>query len=154
MIFAFKNIYKNLDKGILEKFGPFGISQLIQLVANKLNFLQTGRIENYLQFMVLLPVIFSLILLKDFYTFEIYHTNIFLIIFPNISTINYNIFLKKFQNLLFEFLIGGILINIMVLILFQIFKKYINIFKSFNTKHFVKYLKVHFILFKIIKFKN
>ena len=92
MYFAYSNVYKNLDKGILEFLGPFGVLQTSQIIATQFNKFQNGRIENYLQIMIFTPLLFTIILSTDFYIFEILTLNkailhIFLTLKKNIANI-------------------------------------------------------------------
>jgi NADH-quinone oxidoreductase subunit L len=50
---AYQNCYKLLDKGFLELFGPFGISNLVSFCAKQILKYQTGFLYNYICLFIL-----------------------------------------------------------------------------------------------------
>jgi NADH:ubiquinone oxidoreductase subunit 5 (subunit L)/multisubunit Na+/H+ antiporter MnhA subunit len=61
--FAYKSCYKLLDKGLLELFGPFGVSNFILFCSKNLVCYQTGFIYNYVCLFIL--AFFLLLALVD-----------------------------------------------------------------------------------------
>lgn len=53
LISGYDFFYKSVDRGILEKFGPFGIGQFIQESSSYLSRYQTGFILDYLSFILI-----------------------------------------------------------------------------------------------------
>lgn len=56
--------YKKIDRGIIEKFGPFGISTLLIYLTNKIRKYQSGFILDYLFFFIISIVFLSFISIK------------------------------------------------------------------------------------------
>jgi NADH-ubiquinone oxidoreductase chain 5 len=75
--------YKLLDRGVIEKLGPFGLMNFFYNNALKINFLQTGLI--YHSALVMLIGIISLFMVVGFFSFfsvffNIYLINIFIVL--------------------------------------------------------------------------
>ena len=60
---AYTTIFRALDKGILELFGPYGISYVLFTGAYKIKHMQLGEVYYYAYFMVMF-VLVSLVVLN------------------------------------------------------------------------------------------
>ena len=69
--------YKDIDRGLLEKFGPFGIINSIKHNSQNFKKLQTGYIFHYL----LLIVLFTLVLLFGIIILDLFKNSLTIIIF-------------------------------------------------------------------------
>ena len=76
-IFVDYKTYKLLDRGIIEKLGPFGLMNFFYNNALKINFLQTGLI--YHSALVMLIGVISLFMVVGFFSFFSVFFNIYLI---------------------------------------------------------------------------
>ena len=57
--------WKNGDIGVIDKFGPNGISKLVKMISNKTGRLQTGFIYDYAFVMLLgLSILLTYLILK------------------------------------------------------------------------------------------
>jgi proton-translocating NADH-quinone oxidoreductase chain L len=61
--------YKNIDRGLLENIGPFGLTNNLNIISNKLKYLQSGSISQYL--LIFLITIFLLIYFINILTYFI-----------------------------------------------------------------------------------
>lgn len=85
--FSVKNAYNNVDRGILEQFGPFGISQNLY---NFLKFFGIGRKENFHLFFFEFFIILLTLLLLIFISIYITNYYILIISFFGMLIIYYN----------------------------------------------------------------
>ena len=65
--FGYQKSFKILDKGFLEVFGPYGLSQIVKITSQNFSILQTGQITHYLFFSVLGLILYFFIQLQTFY---------------------------------------------------------------------------------------
>ena len=49
---AYKTIFKSLDKGLLEMFGPHGITSILFFGASRMKRMQTGEVYYYAYLMI------------------------------------------------------------------------------------------------------
>jgi NADH-ubiquinone oxidoreductase chain 5 len=68
--FSYNYFYKMIDRGIIEKWGPFGIVGAINTISVKIKTTQTGFVLKYLQF-----ILFFLI--SCFFTYSFLGLNVF-----------------------------------------------------------------------------
>jgi NADH-ubiquinone oxidoreductase chain 5 len=59
---AYKTIFKSLDKGLLELFGPYGTSYVLFLGASKMKRMQVGEVYYYAYLMITFLLLFLIIL--------------------------------------------------------------------------------------------
>lgn len=57
---SYSYYYNTIDRGLIEKFGPFGITSAINSAAKDIKVLQTGFIFDYLTYFVVSSVFFYL----------------------------------------------------------------------------------------------
>lgn len=76
---SFSGIYLNLDKGIIEFFGPFGLSRIFYLFSKKISDLQSGYIYHYTFILVISLILFILFSFSFFYSY--FFLYIFLVYF-------------------------------------------------------------------------
>ena len=65
---AYTTIFKSLDKGVLELFGPYGISYLLFSGAQKMKRMQLGEVYYYAYLMIMFLLIFIIILNYSIFT--------------------------------------------------------------------------------------
>ena len=53
MQMAYKTIFRSLDKGVFELFGPYGISHVLFLSAHKMKRMQLGKVYYYGYLMIM-----------------------------------------------------------------------------------------------------
>lgn len=76
LLLGYVYFYKNIDRGLLERVGPFGIKENVDLLSNKINQLQTGFILDYLLYILIATVFFVLFIFNKFFlilTFLIFY---------------------------------------------------------------------------------
>ena len=59
---AYKTIFKSLDKGLLELFGPYGTSYVLFLGASKMKRMQVGEVYYYAYLMITFLLLFLILL--------------------------------------------------------------------------------------------
>ena len=64
MVFSYMIIYKYIEKGLFEYFGPLGLYNLLLSIYNKLSNLNTGLIFNYIYYIII--CLFFLLLVDPF----------------------------------------------------------------------------------------
>jgi len=65
---AYTTMYRSLDKGVLELFGPYGISYLLFSGAQKMKRMQLGEVYYYAYLMIMFLLIFIIILNYSIFT--------------------------------------------------------------------------------------
>lgn len=85
--FSLKNAYNNVDRGILEKFGPFGISQNLY---NFLKLFNIGKKENFHLFFYEFFILIVILLILYFISLYIEHYYILILSFFGMFIIYYN----------------------------------------------------------------
>jgi hypothetical protein len=60
---AYTTIFRSLDKGLLELFGPYGISYVLFASAHKLKRMQLGEVYYY-AYLILMFVLVSIVVLN------------------------------------------------------------------------------------------
>lgn len=82
--FGYLTSFKNLDRGFIELFGPFGVSLLVPFLSHKVTSLQTGQLSHYIFFMVYGFLVFFTFFVPGFMLdieFNSYLIGIFCILF-------------------------------------------------------------------------
>ena len=90
--FGYHITYKLIDKGIVELFGPYGITKTLHSLSKRLSSLQTGYIYNYSFVMLFSLIFFGLLLLNNIFE---YNNQIAILLVLNFLIIFLQNFLKK-----------------------------------------------------------
>jgi proton-translocating NADH-quinone oxidoreductase chain L len=77
--FSFNFSYKEVDRGVLEQFGPFGLVQLIKTLSSNSKVFQNGSVFHYL--FIFLLLLFSFIFFVVFFSFFYSFLEVFLFFF-------------------------------------------------------------------------
>jgi NADH-ubiquinone oxidoreductase chain 5 len=64
---SYQYSYKIIDRGLIEKIGPFGIVEFINLIINSIKSYQSGLILNYLTYFLIFIFIFILSIQYNFF---------------------------------------------------------------------------------------
>ncbi len=80
---SYSYFYQDIDRGLVEKFGPFGLSNVITKFSNEFKESQTGFILHYLAYFFVAILFFTALLSKDMVLFSL-----LLVIFIFYSTDN------------------------------------------------------------------
>jgi hypothetical protein len=59
---AYTTIFRSLDKGVLELFGPYGVSHLLFSGAKKMKRMQVGEVYYYTYLIIIFILVFLVIL--------------------------------------------------------------------------------------------
>ena len=77
---SYVHTYKNIDRGILEIFGPSGIINIIQANTKSIISLQSGYISHYL-FMFFISILFIFLFIFSFFTLYSFNLILFFLIY-------------------------------------------------------------------------
>ena len=89
-MFGYVSSFKTLDRGIVEIFGPYGLTLLIGSLSKEIGRLQSGFIYHY-AFVMLIGVTFYLTFLEfDFIISTIFYSKLYIFLFGGILLILVN----------------------------------------------------------------
>jgi|TARA_B100000780_G_scaffold213842_1_gene153388 hypothetical protein len=89
-MFGYVSSFKTLDRGIVEIFGPYGLTLLIGSLSKEISRLQSGFIYHY-AFVMLIGVTFYLTFIElDFFISNIFYSKLYIFLFGGILLILVN----------------------------------------------------------------
>jgi len=89
-MFGYVSSFKTLDRGIVEIFGPYGLTLLIGSLSKEISRLQSGFIYHY-AFVMLIGVTFYLTFIElDFFISTLFYSKLYIFLFGGILLILVN----------------------------------------------------------------
>jgi hypothetical protein len=93
-MFGYNYSFKTLDRGVVEIFGPYGLTLLVGTLSREISRLQSGFIYHY-AFVMLIGVTFYLTFIElDFFVTSLFYSKLYIFLFGGILLMLSNSFLR------------------------------------------------------------